>query len=611
MLSVPNVKGTDVIRAHHTNSGPSRCSVSISRPRALTSTMAIPQQKRSKAAYWIISIIIGFTYLQPYILFGTSSHILIHDNLDACYSWYKLLIESGSLFAPNGTPIKQMFNGLPRESLPSEFDAFALMYWLFGPYGAYVLNRTLMTVVGFFGMYLLLKRHVIPGDSFSMIHFGGALCYALLPFWPFGGLSAAGLPLVVYAFLNIRDKDLRWPNWVILILFPFYSSLVLSGLFLILTLACLWLVDATQKKGNPFFLLGLALISFAYVFTHYRLFAAFFFDSTYTSHRVEFSQVGIDLAGAAREALNLFANGQDDAHGLQRTVILPTVGICAFILTRYSWDRRAKHYVFLLAFIAITAGLYGLLRWNAVSSIMDRLFHWIPVQERFYFLHPMMWTVLFALALQLIRVYFRIGAGIITCVIGAQIILLFSYHELRRNRFTPTIEEFFAVQQFHNIAKYIGRPKESYRVASLGIHPSIAQYNGFYTLDGYIPDYPIQYKHKWRRVIEGEVARNAALKQYYDGWGSRVYLFSSELSERGNYVMNRAGNVFEVQQLRINVEAFQALGGRYVISAVRINERNNPQFELDRMFQDSRSAWDIYLYRIVNAEKRHLENPIH
>jgi hypothetical protein len=554
-----------------------------------------------EAACWIISIVIVSSYLLPYALFGTSSHILIHDNLDSAYSWYKVLIESGSLFAPNGTPIEQIFNGLPREALPSEFDAFVLMYWLFGPYGAYVLNRVLMTVVAFFGMYWLLKRHVVPGGSFSTIHFAGALCYALLPFWPFGGLSVSGLPLVVYAFLNIRERDLRWPNWVILMLFPFYSSLVLSGAFLLLTLAFLWIIDATQKKGSLFFLFGLAFISFSYTITHYRLFAAFLFHPTFSSHRVEFSSLGTGLAGAAAEAFGLFTDGQYHAQSLHRVVILPTVAISAFLLARYSWDRRAKQYVFLLAFIGITAGWYGLLRWSPVSGTMDRLNHWIPIQlDRFHFLHPMIWTVLFALALQLIRVSFRIGMWIAICVSGAQIVLLFLYHELWQNRLTPTIAEFFAAQQFQNVARYIGQPKQSYRVASLGIHPSVAQYNGFYTLDGYVANYPLRYKHAWRDVIEGELLRDAALKQYYDGWGSRVYLFSSELSERGNYVMNYAGNDFEVQKLCINVEAFGALGGKYVISAVRINETNNPKFKLERMFRDPGSAWDIYLYRIAN-----------
>jgi Protein of unknown function (DUF6044) len=564
-------------------------------------TMVIPKY-HSTVAYWLITVIAGGTYLLPYILLGASSHVLVHDNLDAYFVLYKVLVASGNVLANNGTPIHEIFNGLPREALPSQFDAFVLMYWLFGPIGAYVVNRTVMTTVGFLGMYLLLRRHVIPGNRFYMIQFGCSLCYALLPFFPFGGLSVAGLPLVVYAVLNIREGDLRCPNWLILILFPFYSSFVTSGVFLLFALACLLLSDVIHRRGTAFFLLAIVIMSLTYIVTHYRLFAAVICNS-FTSHRVEFARLGIDLPGAAREVLKLLRNGENDAPGAQGLIICPTVLICFFMLIQSSRDRRAKFYVLLLAFIVITAGLYGLLEWDPISGVADRIFHWLPVQQRFYYLHPMLWVLLFAFALRFIRVRFRGGRWAVACLLGAQVILLFSYHELRQNRFAPTIEEFFAERQFEAIANYIGQPKSSYRVASLGMHPSIAQYNGFYTLDGYVPSYPLEYKQKWRDVIEGELARNASLMRYYDKWGSRVYLFSSELRERGGYVMNRAGNDFEVERLDLDVPAFEALGGKYVISAVRINESNNPQFKLDRKFEDSRSAWDIYLYRIVEIGK--------
>ena len=52
--------------------------------------------------------------------------------------------------------------------------------------------------------------------------------------------------------------------------------------------------------------------------------------------------------------------------------------------------------------------------------------------------------------------------------------------------------------------------------------------------------------------------RSAFLKKYYDAWGSRVYLFSSELFEHGNLEENRAGNTFEVLQLCMKVDAFKA-----------------------------------------------------
>ena len=60
--------------------------------------------------------------------------------------------------------------------------------------------------VAFFGMYLLLQRHVIQGERYEFIASGVALAFSFLPFLPTSGLSFAGMPLVLYAFLNIRPK---------------------------------------------------------------------------------------------------------------------------------------------------------------------------------------------------------------------------------------------------------------------------------------------------------------------------------------------------------------------------------------------------------------------
>ena len=45
----------------------------------------------------------------------------------------------------------------------------------------------------------------------------------------------------------------------------------------------------------------------------------------------------------------------------------------------------------------------------------------------------------------------------------------------------PSVKEFFAEEQFKEIKEYINGQPEEYRVASIGIHPAIAQYNGFFT----------------------------------------------------------------------------------------------------------------------------------
>ena len=47
----------------------------------------------------------------------------------------------------------------------------------------------------------------------------------------------------------------------------------------------------------------------------------------------------------------------------------------------------------------------------------------------------------------------------------------------------------------------IGRDKSTYRVAHLGISPAPALMHGFYTVDGYSNNYPLEYKHRFREVI--------------------------------------------------------------------------------------------------------------
>lgn len=44
------------------------------------------------------------------------------------------------------------------------------------------------------------------------------------------------------------------------------------------------------------------------------------------------------------------------------------------------------------------------------------------------------------------------------------------------------------------IKDYIGKPQSSYRVGSIGLHPSVSQESGFYTVDGYVNSYPLAYK---------------------------------------------------------------------------------------------------------------------
>ena len=169
---------------------------------------------------------------------------------------------------------------------------------------------------------------------------------------------------------------------------------------------------------------------------------------------------------------------------------------------------------------------------------------WVPLKEqiqllntfnfaRFHFLRPLIIYLMFAVGSYLLWCK---GKGwqlfVKICLIAQMIILLGMNEEVRyREVGAPSFKQFYATEQFEDIDQYIGAPKSSYRVASIGLHPAIAQYNGFYTLDTYNNYYPLEYKHQFRKIIAAELDKNATLKEYFDEWGGRCYIFVDELGK--------------------------------------------------------------------------------
>ncbi len=564
------------------------------------------EQSISTRALWRITVAVLAAYLAPYVILGDRGPWMIWDNLDSNFVTYKVLLESGKLFSSNSEVVEQFLGGVTRGTLPSEFDAFVWLYWLFGPEGAYVANRILMTCAAFAGMYLLLKRHILPTDQNELIHLGIALCFATLPFWPFGGLTVAGMPLVIYAALNIRSGDQRWFNWTIMIAYPFYSGLIGGGVFLLATLAFVALIDffGTQdsRKAAARLILGLAVISAFYVLSHYRLFQDFIFSGDFISHRVEFFSEPATFDSALAEVWQVFTFGQAHAHSLHRFIVLPLVILGIYLLFQGKQSARLKKiYLLGLVFLVSTSFFYGFQNWGAVSAAIGFIKEIIPIQlQRFHWLHPVVWMVLFALALSLVSKRAPRHSWILVLAIALQLLYSARYHEYIANHVSPPASKFFAKDQFDELANFIGKPKSSYRVGSLGMHPSIAVYNGFFSIDGYHANYSLSYKYSFRSAIDGELGKDPKLKNYFDTWGSRVYLVSAELRQPGRRKQRYLkGNDTVIKDLAFDTNALVSLGAHYIISVVQIDEVKNPQFKFLKKFQHQQSAWDIYLYEIA------------
>jgi hypothetical protein len=628
-----------------------------------------------KNTYVILAIIVILLYLSPFVIMGQGSKVLIQDNLDSNVVWMKTLASSGHILGSFDYALPQIMDGLPRNFFCSAFPDFYVMIWLtclLGPFNGYVINEFLIHLIAFAGMFLLLKRHFPKIEEHGFLLAGSSLAFALLPFWPPGGLSVAGMPLVLYAFMNIRSGRQTVKDWLILAIVPIYSIFVASYLFFLTGIGMIMVYDfAKTKHVDKKMALAVGFMASVSIALNYRLVYTTFF-SRVLSQRSEFSVDDLSSLDALKSSFVMFFGGQYHVASLQEpvigiTVLLALICIAFYFLRNSKWTLYISGFllaislldiclalnilpgnpyltlldlVFSLAlwslillliaviaykrFIArstdsvlsgnmtlfvliVIVGLvslsYGFSDWGAIGSIKGSIDLLNMLQMRFYWLNPLLWYLIFPLSLAFIFKEVKHGKQLVPVLLLVQIIFLFAYHgpvtqsgglgELADDQMS--YGDFFSVPLFQEIRDYIGKPQSDYRIASLGMYPSIAQYNGFFTLDSYQEDYPLAYKRQFRTVIAGELDRNESLKDYYDGWGSRAYLFSAELWGQG-YIFTKYDD--RKINVSLNTSALKDMGGRFVFSAVEILNSGDNNLTLCRTFERNDSPWIIWLYEI-------------
>nr|WP_208404495.1 DUF6044 family protein [Saccharococcus thermophilus] len=536
-------------------------------------------------------------FVSPYFLLGEDAHMRVHDNLDSNIAWYKVVIRSGELFGSVNAVIPQVINGLPRNAFGTEFSGIVWLHALFPPIYAYGLSQAITRVFAFIGMYLLLKKHVLRDEKWTWIRIGAALSFALTPFWPSGMLSTLGMPLALWALLNIRNGERSWVNYMVLTLLPFYSSFVLGFFFFLSAMGIWWLADVIRGKGwNRRFFLAIVYMTILYLAVDYRLVHSLLFSDEPTS-RDEYFHARLPLWRVIRLIFKNYILGHTHVMTVHGLVILPITLAALYIVWKKKIWRQEKLFIFLHALN------FALSTWYAFWFYKG----WAPLTERFdlldkfnfaryHFLRPMVIYVLFAISLKILWQQGQAWKKLCFAAIAAQLVVLTAFNEEIVYRHKPSFREFYAEKQFQEMKEYIGRPVHTYRVASIGIHPAIAQYNGFYTLDTYNNFYPLSYKHKFRQIIANELAKNKKLREYFDEWGGRCYIFVDEL---GKHYMFKKDSKRTIKHLELNAAVFYQMGGRYIFSALPIENAKQNQLTLEKVFHSKESAWTIYLYKVI------------
>ncbi|WP_042461964.1 DUF6044 family protein [Neobacillus dielmonensis] len=548
--------------------------------------------------YLIVAITILVLWVAPYFILGEHAHIRIHDNLDSNVAWYKVLVDSRQLFGSLQANIPQIINGeLSRNALYSEYYGIVELFRLFPPVIAYGLNQAISRFFAFLGMYLLLKKYVITEEKQGLIRVISALTFALIPFWPNGMLSILGMPLALWAFLNIRHREQTVISFVTITLLPFYSTFMLGFFFFLSALGIFWLVDVIRTKKPQWRLFfSIAYMTLIYLAIEYRQLGSLIFSHEKTN-RSEFFESKNNLMQTILLIFKNYIVGHNQDETLFGIIILPVSMIAlVIVISQKSWQKEKL-------FIGLHLANFLLSVWYAFWWYDG----WVPLKEKFgilntfnfsryHYLRPMIIYVLFALSLQILWRYQKKWRTTAVVFALLQVIVLIPSNEQIWYHSSPSFGEFYAEKEFADIKKFIGKPVEDYRVASIGLHPAIAQYNGMYTLDTYNNFYPLSYKHQFRKIMAPELAKNKTLASYFDQWGGRCYLFVDELGK--NYLFSKHSSVV-VRHLDLNMKAFKQMGGEYILSAVPIENAKENQLELQKVFQSKEAFWKIYLYKVI------------
>lgn len=574
---------------------------------------------------------LGFTTVLvlalPYFVLGSHCYVQITDQLDGevlNYIYHAKYLFSGENLIP------EFMCGQKKSAMTPPAPIGVLLYKLLSPFSAFAAMHILAAGIGYIGMYLLSKT--LSGSSLIACVTGGV--FVCLPFYPVYGLSILGQPLLFWAVLNCcRNKcsaRKKWKYYLCILLYAVSSSLALSGFACIGLLLGVWLWCCLRKYKRLCRELGIILLLLIVCFLCCNgslIGEVFGFRESFASHREEM------ILAARGDWLeffkDIFLEGGLYTKSYNVVIAAMTAAIILLdplflriqkrkrIFSQLSGDMAYKTVVvvFLLAFFISV----GVVIWQ-MPNIVDMRMRIGGVAktfqaDRIYWILPLCWYTLLALDLHILLRKWRRCFTLRWCLaVAATVFLCFTvyenstiYHNLRLMIFPDTYhlmnwEDYYAEDIYRQIDNFLGKDKSSYRVASLGINPAAALYNGFYTLDGYSNFYDLDYKHKFREIIVDELKKNEETRVYFDVWGNRCYLLNAET---GNYMtIAKNGGNSSYQNLEFDTEKMYEMGARYLFAAMPVDNWEQLGLALIREepFETPESYYAIWVYEILKIQ---------
>ena len=557
----------------------------------------------------------------PFFLLRGGIVFPMRDQLDGEIIAYFL---GGKYFLSGTSFFPEYMGGMESTVLvpPSWFST--LFFSFLSPLAAFIVNNLFVMIFAFLGMYLWsCKLKVKPLIAASV-----AVLFSFLPFYPVYGLSKAGVPLVGWALFVLAEKEERLFKRVLafaaIVLFGLASSLVLSGYAVLavsgIVFLVLWIGKKTDAKGLIRYLAGVIVLTAVYVFENRSLIGQILGQSEgFVSHKSEYVLSATPFAETFKR---VFLHGVllEDMYGAILAELLIIVVIFAVnIFVNKKLKREpgeslsiakrlmifASSGVFIAAFSAVYRGRFIVDALNKSKGALKSF-----QIDRVTWLLPFIWYTALALLLSYVFSIVKKRALAVLAVLAfllpcAYVVLAGSTFKenamelVRKNSNALNWDAFFCKDEFAEVAAYIedteGRKLNEYRVGCLGIEPAVAILNGFYTIDGYSNNYDVEYKHRFRQAISKELDKNDYNKQYFDNWGNRCYLFSSEYY--GNEFLSKYTHP-HFDNLEFDTSALKDLNCSYILAAGEIVNAEDKGYELLNVFDRGDWTYFVYLYKV-------------
>lgn len=488
--------------------------------------------------------------------------------------------------------------GLPRYMYPSGLSLNILFIKLIGPFWGYVLSKFLVCLVAFAGVYMLIRTYVFKEiDSINSTLI--ASIFTLIPFFTAFGITVSGLPLLVYIFLNILNKRSSYWEYVFILLFPFYSSIIWGAPFINLVLIITFFLKKYETKPKIKFIAFITLMNIVYLLVNYNLIYNFSGISDIPLHREEYNpflEWNGSFGASIVELVYIFFMGHYHV-GMLFTIPIFVLSLLAFK------NQRIRLLILAAVIIAFVNGFY-----LHLVPVLERIHPFLVsfVIKRVNVLLPFIWILILVISISELTLSWQKSVTRFI-LINMLIIGLFVNDEITNNykiffniNTKPGYKQFLSSNLFNGIKEKLNsiEGEDSYYIGSLGISPSIAQFNGFNCIDGISSVYPLAHKHNILRIQENELKKDTMLFNYFNAWGNRCYLFSSELGYEHNAFMISKNEDITINNWSINSNTLNDMDVRYILSTVRINNTEENRLNLIDTGIDKDSFWKVYIYSI-------------